>query len=92
VLIDVFDREARGVGDHGIVMLFGFLRAWDATGRRLARHASYSDGAATELLYSALKWQRFLYGEEDFKGNWFKYDREEGVKESVLMYFFNICK
>jgi hypothetical protein len=63
-LLDAFDREAKQTGDHWVVGLFGFLPDWKDTGRRLARHATYADGAAAELLSSAFSWKFFLYGKE----------------------------
>ena len=92
ILVDTFDREAKVVGDHAVVELFGFLSDWEHSGRRLARHAKHSDGAASELLCSALSWRRFLYGEEEFRTNWFKYGRAEAVDESILRSLYKACR
>jgi hypothetical protein len=77
-LLDVFDREARQTGDHLVIELFGFLPDWEQSGRRLARVATYADGAVAELLNSALTWKRFLYGhEKGFREECFKVWAEE---------------
>lgn len=91
-LMESFDKNARRVGDDHTVELFGFLSDWQKSGRRLVRHASYADGAAAELLCSAIVWRRFLYGEDEFKMNWFKIGHEEGVSQKILQYFYDTCK
>ena len=48
--------------DHVVVSLFGFFPDWDRTGRRLLRHAKYSDGAAAMMNGNALVWKKHLYG------------------------------
>jgi hypothetical protein len=64
-LIDCFDKEARKIGDHYTIELFGFLPDWEKSGLCLVRHAKYSDGAASEMLCSAILWRRFFYGEDE---------------------------
>ena len=92
VLAASFDKDARKVGDHPTVELFGFLEDWEVSGRRLAKHLSYADGAAAELAGSAILWRRYLYGETQFSENWFKYGAEEGVNKRVLNYFYEKYK
>ena len=78
-LADSYDRSAQEIQDHWTVELFGFIGEWELTGRRLVRHAKSADGAGSELLCSALKWKRFLYGEVDFQKNWIKYGDIENL-------------
>ena len=81
-LLDSFDRHARKIGDHFTVELFGFLPDWEHTGRRLARHSRYSGGASSELLYSALLWKRFLYGQQPgFRESCLRVVEEERVSD-----------
>ena len=87
-----FDADARRTQDHWTVEIFGFIGDWSTAGRRLARHSSYSDGAGTEVLCSALKWRRYLYGEVDFEENWFSIGKQEGVKQDVLQDMFDNCR
>jgi len=90
-LLDIFDMEAAQVGDHIVVELFGFLDDWENTGRRLVKHAKTSDGAATELLCSALMWRRYLEGEKVFKENWYKYSRLEKLQPRKRDHLFESC-
>ena len=84
-LANSFDKNISEVPDHWTVELFGFIGEWEVTGRRLARYAKVSDGVGSELLCSALKWRRFLYGEVNFQKNWKKYgDMEQLSKEKRL--------
>jgi len=87
-----FDADARHTQDHWTVEILGFIADWDTAGRRLVRHSSYSDGAGTELLCSALKWHRYLYGEVDFENHWFSIGKQEGVKHEVLQDMFDNCR
>lgn len=91
-LATVFDEEARRIGDHVVVELFGFLPDWDVSGVRLVRHAGYSDGASAELLCSALIWRRYLYGENSFLENWKNIGRREGIPQKRLNHFYTACK
>lgn len=87
-----FDAEAKHTQDHWTVEIFGFIANWDITGRRLVRHAAYSDGAGTEVLCSALKWHRYLFGEVDFEKHWFSIGKEERVKQEILQDIFDNCR
>lgn len=91
-LVKSFDREATRVGDHVTVELFGFLEDWEATGRRLVRHAKRADGAAGETLCSAIAWRRFLYGEVLFEQNWFAIGKQEEVDRERLVHYFDSCR
>lgn len=91
VLAKSFDRDAKRIGDHWTVELFGFLNDWNIAGRRLVRHASYSDGAGSEVLCSALMWKRYLYGEEDFEKNWYRIGKEENIDHNRLRDMFDLC-
>ena len=91
-LLSSFDKDARTTGDHYTVELFGFLPDWQQSGRRLVRHAGYSDGAASQLLCSAILWRRFLYGEHEFKNNWFEAGKRESINYKVLQYFYDDCR
>lgn len=87
-----FDADARRTQDHWSVEIFGFIADWDTAGRRLVRHSAYSDGAGSELLCSALKWHRYLYGEVDFEKHWFSIGKQERVKHEVLQDMFDNCR
>jgi len=91
VLAKSFDRDAKRTGDHWTVELFGFLDDWNIAGRRLVRHSSYSDGADSEVLCSALMWRRYLYGEADFEDNWFRIGKQEHVDMERLKDKFDYC-
>jgi len=67
------------------------LGDWDISGKRLVRHARYSDGAGSELLCSALMWRRFLYGEKDFEMRWDRIGKEENVDAGRLQRFREKC-
>ena len=87
-LLDSFDRRAREIGDDITVELFGFLPDWEHTGRRLARHSRYSDGAGSELLRSALQWKLYLYGREPgFHESCLQVVNEEQVRERWVAAF-----
>ena len=92
VLAEIFDKDARTVGDHWVVELFGFLDDWDVSGRRLVRHSVYSDGAASELLCSAIMWRRYLYGEKIFKEKWYEVGEKERIEKRILDHFHETCK
>ena len=87
-----FDNEAKATGDYVVVDLFGYLDDWDISGVRLVRHAAYSDGAASELLCSAIMWRRYLFGEKSFKENWYKAGRNEKINQRILDYFYETCR
>lgn len=87
-----FDAAARRTQDHWTVEIFGFIADWETAGRRLVRHSAYSDGAGSELLCSALKWHRYLYGEVDFEKYWFSIGKQERVKHEVLQDMFDNCR
>ena len=91
VLARSFDRDAKRTGDHWTVELFGFIDDWSIAGRRLVRHAAYSDGAGSELLCSALMWRRYLYGEANFEKNWFRIGKQEKVDDEQLKDKFKYC-
>jgi hypothetical protein len=91
-LAEIFDKEARTVGDHWVVELFGFLDDWDVSGKRLVRHSGYSDGAASELLCSAIMWRRYLYGEKIFKEKWYEVGKKEKIEKRILDHFYETCK
>lgn len=76
-LANSFDKNIKEVPDHWTVELFGFIDEWEITGRRLVRYSKDSDGVGSELVCSALKWRRFLYGEVYFQKNWRKYSEIE---------------
>ena len=90
VLADDFDCKASG--DHWTVELFGFLDDWDTSGVRLVRLAAHSDGAGSELLCSAIVWRRYLYGERNFKDNWYKYGEKEKVDRRRLDQFYEMSR
>jgi hypothetical protein len=92
VLARSYDRIGARAGDHETVELFGFLDDWEMSGRRLVRHAQRADGAAAELLCSAIMWRRHLYGEAAFEADWFRVGREEKVNEPKLRHFFESCR
>lgn len=87
-----FDLDAKRTQDHWTVSLFGFLNDWEVSGKRLVRHSAYSDGAGSELLCSALKWRRYLYGEVDFEKHWFSIGKKEGVKHDKLQDKYEFCR
>lgn len=86
-----FDTEAKKVGDHWTVEIFGFMPDWDVSGRRLVRHSKWADGAASELLCSAIKWRRFLYGEVNFTKNWLRIGKQEKVPKAILEEKIHFC-
>lgn len=90
-MVTVFDRERKQMPDHPMVMLFGYLPDWELTGRRLARVSGTADGAAAEQLCSALKWRRFLYGEESFASHWFSVGEKEHIDRRALEYDYHRC-
>jgi hypothetical protein len=92
VLAKVFDKEARATGDHWVVELFGFLDDWDVSGKRLARHSGYSDGASAEILCSAIMWRRYIYGEKTFKQKWYEVGKKEKIEKHILDLFYERCK
>lgn len=91
ILLSTFDRAGRS-GDHWIVDLFGYLPDWEVTGRRLVKTLKKTDGAGSELLCSALMWKRYLYGEKDFRKNWFAIGAQEAIDEKRLRYYFDTCR
>jgi hypothetical protein len=91
-LASSFDREAKRTGDHWTVDIFGFVDEWNVTGRRLVRHAQYADAVGAELLCSAIKWRRYLYGDEPFERNWFVIGEEENVDPKKLKHFYQTCR
>jgi hypothetical protein len=92
VLAEIFDKEARIVGGHWAVELFGFLDDWDVSGKRLVRHSLHADGAAAELLCSAIMWRRYLYGEKLFKEKWYEVGKKERIDKRILDHFYETCK
>jgi len=88
LLADSFDRNF----SEFAVDLFGFINEWQISGRRLARYAKYSDASGSEALCNAISWRRYLYGEEDFKRNWFKIGEEEKVSLEILQHFYDRCR
>jgi hypothetical protein len=91
-LVNDFDKEARATGDHATVDLFGYLNDWDTSGVRLVRHAAYSDAVGSELLCSAIVWRRYLYGEKNFKDNWYRVGKKEKVDKRRLDHFYETCR
>lgn len=91
LLAQSFDKDARRVGDHWTVELFGFLNEWEVSGKRLVRHAKYADTVGAEALCSSIMWRRYLYGEKDFKYYWFKIGEEEKVPLKKLKHFYDDC-
>jgi hypothetical protein len=91
-LAEVFDREAKSVGDHPVVELFGFLPDWGVSGVRLVRHAAYADASGAETLCSAIMWRRYLHGERDFKEHWYAIGKKERVPLNRLDHFYSKCK
>ncbi len=92
VLAEIFDKDARTVGDHWVVELFGFLDDWDVSGKRLVWHSRYADGAAAELLCSAIMWRRYLYGEKLFKEKWYEVGKKEKIDKRILDHFYETSK
>lgn len=92
ILVSDFDKEARAIGDHATVDLFGYLNDWDNFGVRLVRHAAYSDAVGSELLCSAIVWRRYLYGEKNFKNNWYRVGKKEKVDKRRLDHFYETCR
>jgi len=90
ILATDFDNKASG--DHWTVELFGFLDDWEISGVRLVRLAAHSDGAGSELLCSALMWRRYLYGEKNFKDNWYRVGKKEKVDKRRLDNFYETCR
>lgn len=86
-----FDADAERVGDHWTVSIFGYMEDWNTAGRRLVRHSKSSDGAASELICSALMWRRYLYGEVAFEKYWFQLGKEEKIGEEKLMDWYLYC-
>jgi hypothetical protein len=75
------------------VDLFGFINEWQISGRRLVRFAKCChDASGGELLCNAISWRRYLYGEDDFKRNWFKIGKEEKVSLEILQHFYDKCR
>jgi hypothetical protein len=91
ILADDFDKEARSMGDHWTVDLFGFMDDWNISGVRLVRHAAYSDAVGAELLCSALMWRRYLFGEKSFSENWYKVGKQEQVVQRKLDNLYETC-
>jgi hypothetical protein len=91
-LAAVFDREARDIGDHPMVELFGFLSDWEVSGIRLVRHAGYADASGAESLCSALMWRRYLYGEQTFKQHWYELGAKEKIPVKRLDDFYAKCQ
>ncbi len=92
VLADSFDAHARRVGDHLTVELFGFLGDWDVSGLRLVRHSDYADGAAAELLCSAILWRRFIHGNDATEANWKKVLEKEKVNKERSLRLLERCR
>ena len=89
LLADSFDKDF----SEFAVDLFGFINEWQISGRRLLRFAKCChDASGGELLCNALWWRRYLYGEEDFKHNWFKIGEEEKVNLKILQHFYEKCR
>jgi len=87
-----FDENAKKIGDHQTVELFGYLDDWDVSGRRLAIHSGYSDGAGSELLCSAIMWRRILQGNETTEKKWKLLIKMEKVNEQRSLHLLNSCK
>jgi hypothetical protein len=92
ILANDFDKEAKAIGDHATIDLFGYLKDWDTSGVRLVRHAAYSDAVGSELLCSAIVWRRYLYGEKNFKDNWYRVGKNEKVDKRALDHFYETCR
>jgi hypothetical protein len=90
VLAEIFDKEV--LRDHWVIELLGFLDDWDVSGKRLVKLSGYSDGAASEVLCSAIMWRRYLYGEKIFKQKWYEIGKKERIKKNILDYFYETCK
>jgi hypothetical protein len=90
VFAEIFDEQV--LRDFWVVELFGFLDDWDVSGKRLVRHSRYSDGAASELLCSAIMWRRYLYGEKIFKEKWYQVGKKEKIEKRILDHFYETCK
>lgn len=91
-LAAVFDREAKGIGDHPVVEFFGFLPDWEVSGVRLVRHAGYADASGAETLCSAIMWRRYLYGEQAFKEHLYAIGTKEGIPVRRLDHFYSRCQ
>jgi hypothetical protein len=91
ILATDFDKEARATGDYWTVVLFGFLDDWAISGVRLVQHAAYADAAGAESLCSAIMWRRYLYGEKNFKDNWYTVGEKEKVDKRRLDYYYETC-
>jgi hypothetical protein len=90
VFAEIFDEEV--LRDFWVIELLGFLDDWDVSGKRLVKISGYSDGAASEVLCSAIMWRRYLYGEKIFKQKWYEIGKEERIKKNILDYFYETCK
>lgn len=90
-LADSYDKEAYWIGGYWTVELFGFINEWRISGRRLIRHAKWSDAMGAEILCSAIAWRCYLYGKKDFNHFWFKIGKEEKVSLEKLQFFCDSC-
>jgi len=90
VFAEIFDEEV--LRDFWVIELLGFLDDWDVSGKRLVKISGYSDGAASEVLCSAIMWRRYLCGEKIFKQKWYEIGKEERIKKNILDYFYETCK
>ncbi len=93
LLAKSYDKDVQRTGSEFAVELFGFLNEWQISGRRLVRFAKCChDAVGGEILCSAIMWRRYLYGEDDFKRNWFKIGKEEKVRMEILQHFYDKCR
>jgi hypothetical protein len=90
-LADSYDKDVQRTGSEFAVELFGFINEWHISGRRLVRHAKYSDAVGSEILCDAIAWRCDHFGKEDFKHFWFKIGKEEKVSLEKLQFFYDSC-
>lgn len=74
-----------------LLSFLDFLNDWHISGRRLVRHAKYSDAVGSEILCDVIWWRCYLFGKEDFKRFWFKIGKEENVSLEILQDFYDSC-